>query len=254
VIQGTFASPTAVQSDDSLGNFSGRGYGATGFSSGSKFMISGVANQTWTDTAQGTYIRFNTTLNGTTTLAEKARITNDGALWIGTTAGNSSALVDLVSTTKGFGLNVMTTAQRDAITSPRDGLFVYATDGTIGLSQRISSAWVSIPNLPSRVTIPSPSSSENTTIMYTTTQMRVSRILSGIIGGTSVTFSIRYGSDRSAAGTEVVTGGIACTNTTTGLSTTSFNNATIPANNFVWITTTAKSGAVTELNVSLAFN
>ncbi len=67
----------------------------------------------------------------------------------------------------------------------------------------------------------------------------------------SVTFSIRYGTDRSAAGTEIVTSGITCTNTTTGVATTSFNNGTIPAGNFVWLTTSAQSGTVNELNVTL---
>jgi len=51
----------------------------------------------------------------------------------------------------------------------------------------------------------------------------------------------------------VVTAGITTTNTTTGLNTTSFNNATVPANNYVWLTTSATSGTVTLLNVSLNF-
>jgi hypothetical protein len=43
------------------------------------------------------------------------------------------------------------------------------------------------------------------------------------------------------------------TNTTTGLNTTSFDNATVAANNYVWLTTSATSGTVTLLNVSLNF-
>jgi len=67
----------------------------------------------------------------------------------------------------------------------------------------------------------------------------------------SVTWTIRHGSDRSAAGNQVVTGGTTTTSTTTGSDVTSFNDATIPADSFIWIETTAQSGTVTELSVTL---
>lgn len=110
------------------------------------------------------------------------------------------------------------------------------------------------PTGPKAVTISAPSGSEKLALFYTTAAITISQIRS-VVSGTSpsVTFSIRYGSDFSAAGTEVVTSGITCTNTTTGLSTTSFNNASITANNFVWLTTSAISGTVTALNVTVVF-
>lgn len=85
--------------------------------------------------------------------------------------------------------------------------------------------------------------------------LTISEINSVLVGSStpSATFSIRYGTDFSTAGTEVVTSGITVTNTTTGLSTTVFDNATIPANNHVWLTTSAISGVVDALSVSLAF-
>lgn len=45
----------------------------------------------------------------------------------GTSTPDASAKVDIVSTTKGFGLPTMTTSERNAISSPRDGLVVYNT-------------------------------------------------------------------------------------------------------------------------------
>lgn len=42
--------------------------------------------------------------------------------------GHSSAILDITSTNRGFGLPSMTTAQRDAISSPRAGLQIYNTD------------------------------------------------------------------------------------------------------------------------------
>jgi hypothetical protein len=68
-----------------------------------------------------------------------------------------------------------------------------------------------------------------------------------------VTFSIRYGTDVSGSGTEVVTSGITTTSTTTGTNTTSFNSASIAAGNFIWITTSAKSGTVPQLHVTVQF-
>lgn len=50
-------------------------------------------------------------------------------LAVGTTSDPvASAVLDVVSTTKGFGLPAMTSAQKDAISSPREGLMVYDTD------------------------------------------------------------------------------------------------------------------------------
>jgi hypothetical protein len=107
---------------------------------------------------------------------------------------------------------------------------------------------------PKALTIINPTSSEKAVLFFTTVGLTITQIRSTVLGSTpSVTFSIRYGSDISASGTEVVTGGITCTNTTTGLSTTSFNNATVPADRFVWLTTSATSGTVTQLAVSLIF-
>jgi len=48
--------------------------------------IVGKTSEDWTETANGTYIVFNTTPNGSTKIAEKARITDGGNVGIGTTA------------------------------------------------------------------------------------------------------------------------------------------------------------------------
>jgi hypothetical protein len=106
---------------------------------------------------------------------------------------------------------------------------------------------------PRAMTIEAPSNSEKIVMFFTDTPISLSQIRSVIANnGTSptTTFSIRYGTDYSESGTEVVTGGVVCSNITTGVSTTSFNNGTVPANNFVWLTTTASSN-VRQLHVSL---
>ena len=67
-----------------------------------------------------------TFLLGSGTPVERMRISNVGAVGIGTTA-NASALLDVQSTTKGVRMPNMTTTQKVAITSPAAGLMVFDT-------------------------------------------------------------------------------------------------------------------------------
>jgi hypothetical protein len=90
VARGTFASPTANQTDDTLMAISGRGYGATGFAAGSRVIIYGRAAETWTDTAQGTYLSFFTTAAGGTSPTEKMRITSTGDAILGSGEATAS--------------------------------------------------------------------------------------------------------------------------------------------------------------------
>lgn len=83
--RGTLTAPTAIKLDDGIGGFGARGYGATGFSSGSRAYFYTYAGENWTDSVQGTYMAFGTTPIGSTTVAEKMRLTGAGYLGIGTT-------------------------------------------------------------------------------------------------------------------------------------------------------------------------
>ena len=58
---------------------------------------------------------------------ERMRIKGNGAVGIGTNTPNTSALFEINSTGKGFLPPRMTTAQRDAITNPVEGLMIYNT-------------------------------------------------------------------------------------------------------------------------------
>ncbi len=65
---------------------------------------------------------------------EKMRITTSGQVGIGTAAPNSSAILQIVSTTQGVMFPTMTSAQRQAIASPATGLMVYDVTANILMS------------------------------------------------------------------------------------------------------------------------
>jgi len=94
--RGTAAAPAAAQNGDVLAGFLGRGYGATNFNgTGSGSMLIRAA-QTWTDTAQGTSIEFNTTGLGTLAPTTRMAIAANGNVGIGTLA--PSAAVEVLRT------------------------------------------------------------------------------------------------------------------------------------------------------------
>jgi len=96
--RGTSSSPTAVLLGDTLSLLGGRGYGTTAFSATNKANVSIMAAENWTDSAQGTYISFNTTTVGGTTRAEVATI-NNSALALSAIAINEVQAANLASAT-----------------------------------------------------------------------------------------------------------------------------------------------------------
>lgn len=93
--RGTVATPTAVQSGDILSIFTGRGYGATGFSQLGRSRMQMEASENWTDTAQGSRVTFYTTPVTTTNPVEVVRFHNDGSVGIGTNAIVSGVKLDV---------------------------------------------------------------------------------------------------------------------------------------------------------------
>ena len=61
---------------------------------------------------------------------EYTRITTTGAVGIGTSTPDASALIELNSSDRGFLMPRMLEAEREAIANPAEGLMVYTTDGT----------------------------------------------------------------------------------------------------------------------------
>ena len=86
---------------------------------------------------------------------ERMRITTAGNVGIGTIAPISTSILELSSTTKGFLPPRLSTTQRDAITTPADGLVVYnSTQGTLNTYNGTLSTWQSLLPVPSSLVIP----------------------------------------------------------------------------------------------------
>lgn len=91
--RGTSGSPTAAQSGDTLVFFNAQGYGATGFPASSTGSFNIVADQNFSDTAMGTFLRWFTTPDNSVTAAETMRLSASGHLMInGTTDDNTNFL------------------------------------------------------------------------------------------------------------------------------------------------------------------
>lgn len=101
----------------------------------------------------------------------------------------------------------------------------------------------------------SPTSSEDISLFFTEEAITITKMVAVLVGSStpSVTWTVRHGTDRSAAGSEVVTGGTTTTSITTGSVVTAFNDETIVADSFVWLETTAQSGTVDLLNLTIFF-
>jgi hypothetical protein len=105
------------------------------------------------------------------------------------------------------------------------------------------------------IDIEDPTSSEDISMFYSDEAMTISKMVCVLVGSStpSVTWTVRHGTDRSAAGSEVVTGGTTTTSTSTGSVVTSFDDATVVADSFLWIETTAQSGTVDEMKITIFY-
>lgn len=95
--RGTQASPTVIQNGDAIASLLARGYTGSAFSATSG-GLNFSASENWSPTANGTDLQFFTAANGTTSNAEKMRLTNAGKVGIGTTTPSSKLEVDATTT------------------------------------------------------------------------------------------------------------------------------------------------------------
>lgn len=108
---------------------------------------------------------------------------------------------------------------------------------------------------PSGLTLAYPAVGDKLPLLHTTTGLGVAEVRA-LVAGTSpsVTFSLRYGSDFSAAGTAVKTGGMAATSSSTGDSWSSFDCPALPPGSWLWLVVDAVGGTAVSLHVSIRFS
>lgn len=124
------------------------------------------------------------------------------------------------------------------------------TTGTLALTSDIPT----LTETSKSITIESPTATEDISMFFTSEAVTITKIAAVSVGTTpSLTYTIRHSTDRSAAGNEVVTSGSTTTSTTTGDVVTSFNDATVPANSWVWLETTSSSGTVTNTSITIIY-
>jgi hypothetical protein len=80
---GTIASPTATAANDVLLAVGGLGFDGANYANANRASIHFAASQAWTSLAQGTYMTFNLTPDGSTNRAEIARFDPSGNFGIG---------------------------------------------------------------------------------------------------------------------------------------------------------------------------
>jgi len=103
--------------------------------------------------------------------------------------------------------------------------------------------------------VENPTSSEDITLFYTDDSITITQINS-VLRGTStpsVTWTMRYDSDRNVTGTEIITGGTITTSRQLGDEDVSFDNSVVPAGSWIWIETSAVSGTADEINITIEY-
>jgi len=86
--QGTVGSPSTIASGNNLLLFHSYGYGTTGYSSAPRCVLAFQADETWTDTAQGSKFILRTTASGTTTTSTKLTVYGNGGVIFGPDIGS----------------------------------------------------------------------------------------------------------------------------------------------------------------------
>ena len=155
--------------------------------------------------------------------------------------------IDTVASSTTFGKLVRKTAgTTDSLIFSTKAWRQKGVDSLLGIINRVKSKGM---------TLESPGAAESFGMWQTQVAITVSSIKAVVVGSgsPSVTINIAFGTDRTS-GTNVFSSGTAITNTTTGQTINSgFNDATIPAGSFIWFTSSAQSGTVTQIEVTINY-
>lgn len=275
--RGSLATPTIVASGDNLGIFYAAGYDGADYALGA--AISFVVNGTPGLNDMPTKITFGVSSDGGQSpvtkltvqeagvdLAASTTLSIAGTAIVADSAGtatlsNIDALDPTTEATIEAAIDTLANLTVLALPNGAGGTTVDAagevcvdtTSKTVNFYDGTAEK-VLQPEMSKSITIEAPTSSEDISMFFTDYAITITKMVCVMVGSTpSVTWTVRHGTDRSAAGAEVVTGGTTTTSTTTGSVVTTFNDATIVADSFIWVESTAQSGTVTNMNLTILY-
>lgn len=100
----------------------------------------------------------------------------------------------------------------------------------------------------------SPSSGEEGTIFFTTEAITIVELNDVVVGSGSTTWNIFHASARDSGSANALFSSSRTTSSTSGASTTSFDDDTIPLDSWVWLEVVGDSGTINELAVTISYN
>lgn len=209
-------------------------------------------DELWVDTTAGALTA--TRPSGVTTAVQKvAQVSNVNAsgtlLVFG--AGRSN---DVPNITKGsIRSGAASGAPTNLAVGANDTVLTADSGETTGLKWAAAGGGVN--NLSKHITIESPTASEDFGGIHFPAAVTITEVVAVVVGSStpSVTIEPQHNTDRSAAGNNVLSSATAITNTTTGQTLTGFDDATLPADSWLWLETTAQSGTVNSLHVTFVY-
>ncbi|MFA6459260.1 MAG: hypothetical protein WCV79_02615 [Candidatus Paceibacterota bacterium] len=135
--RGTTASPSAISSGDQIAAILGQGFSGSSFS-GNISEIGVKAAETFTSTANGTFMVFSTTGIGATTRSERMRIDGLGNIGIG--IASPTALLHVSTTTPGMDVMKITAGTQNLVYTRLGNLGIGTTTPTTNLQVTTATA------------------------------------------------------------------------------------------------------------------
>lgn len=161
-------------------------------------------------------------------------------------AGSSSPL-----TTKG---DVYTYSTVDARLGVGTNGQVLTADSAEATGLKWATPTTGVTELSKTITIESPTSSEDISIFFTNKAITVTEVRAITVGTSpSTTWKIYHETNRSSSGNDLIIAGTTTTSQSSGNDLTSFDDATIVADSFIWLETSAQSGTVQELSITIFY-
>jgi hypothetical protein len=150
----------------------------------------------------------------------------------------------------------LTINEAAAPSTPATGkVVIYVVDGKIRAKDDAGNVYNMERLITKSISVENPVADDKVALFVTEEAITVREIRATLIGADtpSVTWTVKYGTDLSSAGTALVTAGTTTTSTTTGSTVTTFNSASVPADNHVWLLVTAQSGTVGQIHLTVVY-